>query len=95
MSPESAAQKALICGAICATKERLRLAQSILRQPFEQIGFLGRFSRLLKADSGACKKRDSRVLFSVGNHRISPVCDAGSGPLEVARKALALAAGTQ
>ena len=37
--------------AICAMKDGLRLAQSISRQAFDQIGFLGRFSRLSRADS--------------------------------------------
>jgi hypothetical protein len=63
MSPESAAQKALICGAICAMKDRLRLAQSISRRPFEQIGFFSEFSRLLKGDFWRCKKRDSSPCF--------------------------------
>jgi hypothetical protein len=48
---------------ICATKDGLRLAQSILWQPIEQIGFLGEFSRLLKADSRACEKADSKARF--------------------------------
>src|SRR4029079_1361544 len=39
--------------AICAMKEGLRLAQSILCQVFEQIGFFDRISRLPKADSGS------------------------------------------
>ena len=51
--------------AICAMKERLRLAQSILRQPFDEIGILGRFSRLLKADFGHRKKRDSSRRFGL------------------------------
>src|SRR5438128_12268315 len=49
--------------AICAMKDRLRLAQSILRQPFDQIGFLGQFSRCAKADLEAREKPDSRGSF--------------------------------
>jgi hypothetical protein len=49
--------------AICAMKDRLRLAQSILRQPFDEIGIFGRFSRRSKADSGGRKKRDSKGRF--------------------------------
>ena len=63
MSPESAAQKALICESICAMKEGLRLAQSMPSQPFEQIGFLGKFSRLLEADFEPREKPDSRPRF--------------------------------
>jgi hypothetical protein len=44
-------------------KDRLRLAQSIFRQPFDEIGIFCRFSRLLEADSGACEKGDSRSFF--------------------------------
>jgi hypothetical protein len=44
-------------------KDRLRLAQSILWQPFDEIGIFCRFSRLSKADSGACEKGDSRPCF--------------------------------
>jgi hypothetical protein len=46
-------------------KDSLRLAQSISWQPFEQIGFFGRFSRSFKADLEARKKRDSMSLFRV------------------------------
>jgi hypothetical protein len=49
--------------AICATKEGMRLAQSIFRQVFDQIGFFSEFSRLLEADSEARKKRDPRGCF--------------------------------
>jgi hypothetical protein len=49
--------------AICATKDGLRLAQSILWQPFDQIGFFGLISRLSKADSGLPEKPDSRPRF--------------------------------
>ena len=48
--------------AICATKDRLRLAQSILRQPFDEIGIFCRFSRHPKVDSGAHEKPDSGAL---------------------------------
>ena len=41
-------------------KARLRLAQSMLPQPFEEIGFFGEFSRFLEADFGAREKLDSR-----------------------------------
>jgi hypothetical protein len=49
--------------AICAMKEGLRLAQSIPRQLFDEIGFLSLFSSLTMADSGRCKKPDSRPCF--------------------------------
>jgi hypothetical protein len=49
--------------AICAMKDRLRLAQSILRQPFDEIGIFCRFSRLLSVDSGRRKKRDPDEYF--------------------------------
>ncbi|MDD1531102.1 hypothetical protein C7U92_11650 [Bradyrhizobium sp. WBOS7] len=65
MSPESAAQKALICEAICAMKAGQRLAQSMLPQPFEQIGFFGRFSSLQKADLGPCKKAIRGVVLGL------------------------------
>jgi hypothetical protein len=49
--------------AICATKDGLRLAQSISRQVFDEIGFLSLFSSLTMADSGRCKKPDSTLCF--------------------------------
>lgn len=80
MSPESAAQKALICEVICAMKDRLRLAQSISRQPFEQIGFLGRFSRLLEGGFRHCKKRDSRARWGLEGGVDFAGLKAGSAP---------------
>src|SRR5262249_42220059 len=63
---------------ICAMKGGLRLAQSILPQPFEQIGIFRRFSRRSKADSEAREKPDSRALFRVENDRILPCVGACS-----------------
>lgn len=79
MSPESAAQKALICGAICAMKDRLRLAQSLSRQPFEQIGFFGQFSRLLEGNFRHCKKRDSETRSGSCKTWILRAGNGGSG----------------
>src|SRR5206468_7094577 len=63
MSSNQRRKKALIA-AICAMKGGLRLAQSILPQPFEQIGIFARFSSRLKADLGHCEKPDSALVFS-------------------------------
>jgi hypothetical protein len=62
MSSNQRRKKALIA-VICAMKGGLRLAQSILLQPFEQMGIFDRFSRLSRAVSRLHEKPDSRVVF--------------------------------
>src|SRR5215510_8728899 len=57
--PESAAQYEALNPAICATKEALRLAQSLSSQVIEHIGIFVAFSSPQRADSMGPKKRDS------------------------------------
>ena len=52
-------RRKVLISAICAMKERPRLAQSIFLQPFDEIAIFGCISRRRKVNFGRCKKADS------------------------------------